>query len=150
MTGKPLTCGHTELTRNKARLDGLLYDILPRYVWPEAHLPSRRTISTSPSPVKLIAMLCVFRILRVRISVREKTNTSNSADASHAAARSVKQTSHQEPQNHTAQRMMGVRMALFRGDTFDEEKNGRSVRSHHDEGRTCSLTRSHCSQLHRV
>lgn len=36
--------------------------------------------------------LCIFRILRVLVSVITKINTSNNADASHAAARSEHRT----------------------------------------------------------
>jgi len=48
--------------------------------------PSRRNISISPSPVKLIDILCTLRILMVLTRVRVKIRVSNIADASHAKA----------------------------------------------------------------
>lgn len=55
------------------------------------YVPSRRIKSKSPNK-ELLAVLCSFRILSVFINVRMKINISNSADASHAAARSEHRT----------------------------------------------------------
>jgi hypothetical protein len=76
-------------------------------------------------------------------------NASNSADASHAAARSGKQTSRSKAST-IHHKDDGRTDGAVSGEMFEEEKDSRSLRSHHDEERTRSLTRSNCSQLHRV
>ena len=85
--GLILTCGQTKLTRNKVRLGWTLNDYPPLDACGLAYLPSRRIKSKSPTK-ELFAVLCTFRTLRVLINVRAEINTSNSADASHAIARS--------------------------------------------------------------
>ena len=66
--------------------------IVPLDACDPTYLPSRNIKSKSPAPELFAMTLCIFRILRVLVSVITKINTSNNADASHALARSENRT----------------------------------------------------------